>query len=95
MALQQILMSGSGNSQCKPGHEFEIHSYGISPNFNTQHLHFVVNIHLNDEAVENDSDGRLINNMIRTRCWCCLGGLARSRILAGQCPLLSQERGVS
>lgn len=33
-----------------------------------------MNIHLNDEAVENDSDGRLINNMIRTRCWCCLGG---------------------
>ena len=32
------------------------------------HLQFVVvvNIHLNDDAVENDSDGRLINNMIRT-----------------------------
>ena len=26
----------------------------------------VVNIHLNDDAVENDSDGKLINNMIRT-----------------------------
>ena len=26
----------------------------------------VVNIHLNDDAVENDSDGKLINNMIRS-----------------------------
>lgn len=37
----------------------------------------VVNIHLNDDAVENDSDGKLINNTIRTLVlsWPGLGSL--------------------
>lgn len=57
----------------RPGHELQQRSSRQSPTYTDRkslvvHLHFavVVNIHLNDDAVENDSDGRLINNMIRT-----------------------------
>ena len=76
------------NNTLQPGYELQQRSPNrqspIYTNSNKAylvvHLQFVVvvNIHLNDDAVENDSDGGLINNMIRTlvlRLWAGPGSL--------------------